>query len=65
MTLTKTAARTVNSRIRALQRERRDWLAGCRMPWGTTWCHDRADEVGEQIRQLEASLVPQVQGALW
>jgi hypothetical protein len=29
------------------------------------WCRDRADEVGEQIRQLEASLAPVVQGALF
>jgi hypothetical protein len=29
------------------------------------WCRDRAAGVGEQIRQLEASLAPTVQGALW
>jgi hypothetical protein len=85
--LTKTARRAVNSQIRALQRERRDWLAGRGMPWGTPWCHgpghlghqeplcegcgtvawcrDRADEVSEQIRQLEAAVVPALQGVLW
>lgn len=36
--VTKTAVRAVNNRIRTLQRERRDWLAGCGMPWGTPWC---------------------------
>lgn len=85
-TLTKTATRGVNRQIRALQRERRDWLAGRGMPWGTlwcsgpggpghqdlcegcatvTWCQHRAAEITEQMRQLEGSLVPQVQGALW
>jgi hypothetical protein len=89
--LTKTATRAVNRQIRALQRERRDWLTGklitdmgwwgipwCRGPGcpghqeslcegcGTVaWCRDRAAEVAGQIRQLEASLVPEVQGALW
>jgi len=29
------------------------------------WSRDRAAEVAGQISQLEASLVPQVQGALW
>lgn len=84
--LTKTAARAVNSRIRALQRERRNWLTGKYAHWGEPWCsgpggpghqdlcegcanverhRDRAEEVAGQIRQLEASLVPEVQGALW
>lgn len=29
------------------------------------WFRDRAEEIAGQIRQLEASLAPQVQGALW
>jgi len=29
------------------------------------WCRARAVEIGEQIRQLEASLVPEVQEVLW
>jgi hypothetical protein len=37
-TLTKTAQRAANRQLRALQRERRDWLAGRWMPWGTPWC---------------------------
>jgi hypothetical protein len=86
-TLTKTAARAVNSRIRALHAERRNWLAGRYLPWGmpwcagpaspyhqegacegcatVAWCRHQAGEIAEQIRQLEASLTPQVQGALW
>lgn len=89
--MTKAAERAINGQIRALQRERRDWLTGkliadmgwWGMPWckgvaspyhqepccegcGTVaWCRDRAAEVGERIRQLEARLAPQVQGALW
>ena len=30
-----------------------------------TWCRDRAAEIAEQIGQLETSLAPQIQGALW
>jgi hypothetical protein len=51
------------------------WCAGPGSPYhqqpccegcGTVaWCRARAAEVGYQIRQLEASLAPQVQGALW
>jgi len=37
-TLTKTAARAVNSRIRLLRSERRNWLAGRYLPWGVPWC---------------------------
>ncbi len=29
------------------------------------WCRDRAEEIGEQIRQFEGSLAPAVQGGLW
>jgi hypothetical protein len=87
VTLTKTAVRAVNSRIRELRRERRNWLAGRYLPWGmpwcagpaspyhqeplcqgcgtVAWCRDRAAEISEQIRCLEASLAPAVQGALW
>lgn len=87
VTLTKTAVRAVNARIRVLRAERRNWLAGKYNHWGTPWCHgpgspghqewpcegcgtvawcgDRAAEVARQIRQLEASLAPPVQGALW
>jgi hypothetical protein len=90
-TLTKTAQRAVSSQIRALQRDRRDWLTGkltadmgwWGLPWcsgpgspghqepvcegcGTVaWCRDRAAEAGQQIRRLEESLAPAVQGALW
>jgi hypothetical protein len=86
-TLTKTAARAVNSRLRALRAERKAWLTGryahWGMPWCTgpasphhqeiccdgcavvAWCRDRAAEIGEQIKSLEASLVPAAQGALW
>lgn len=85
--LTKTAERAVNSRIRELRRERRNWLAGRYAHWGepwcaclaslhhqeiccegcatVAWCRDRAAEIAGQIGQLEASLVPAVQGALW
>lgn len=87
MTLTKTAERAVNSRIRTLRSERRAWLAARYVPQGwpwcdgpgsphhqeiacegcatVAWCGHRAEEIASQIRQLEASLVPQVQGALW
>jgi hypothetical protein len=37
-TLTKSAVRAVNSRIRALRSERRRWLAGRYVPWGWPWC---------------------------
>jgi hypothetical protein len=89
--LTKTAQRAVNRQVRALQRERRDWLTGKLIAdmgcWGAPWCtgpasqyhqeqlcegcgvaawsRDRASEIAEQIRELEASLASQVQGALW
>lgn len=36
--MTKTARRAVNSKIRALQRERRDWLSGRMGWWGVPWC---------------------------
>jgi len=36
--MTKTAARAVNRQIRALQRERRDWLSGTPGWWGVPWC---------------------------
>ena len=86
MTLTKTAARAVNSRIRTLRTERRNWLAGKYTHWGEPWCSgpggpghqdpcegcahvawhgDQAGKVTVQIGQLEASLAPTVQGALW
>jgi hypothetical protein len=87
VTLTKTAGRTLNSRIRTLRAERRNWLAGRYAHWGepwcagpgspyhqepccegcatVAWCRDRAAEISEQITDLEASLVPAVQGALW
>jgi hypothetical protein len=29
------------------------------------WCRHRAAEIAEQIRQLEVSQAPRVQGALW
>jgi hypothetical protein len=32
---------------------------------GIAWCGHRAEEIAGQIRQLEVSLVPQVQEALW
>jgi hypothetical protein len=35
---TKTAQRVINRQIRALHRERRDWLAGRGLPWGVRWC---------------------------
>ncbi len=38
MTLTKTAIRAVNSRIRTLRAERRNWLAGRYTHWGEPWC---------------------------
>lgn len=87
--MTKTQVRAVNARLRALRRERQDWLTGKAVSdwWGipwctgpaspyhleigcdgcavTAWCRERAAEVAGRIRQLEASLVPQVQGALW
>jgi len=37
-TLTKTAARAVNSQIRELRAERRKWAAGRYVPWGWPWC---------------------------
>ncbi len=36
--VTKTATRVVNRRIRELRTERRNWLAGRYVPWGTPWC---------------------------
>ncbi len=87
--MTKTQARALNSRLRALRAERLNWIAGKAIrewwgvPWCTgpasphhqeiccegcatvAWCRDRAAEIAGQIRQLEASLVPVVQGALW
>jgi hypothetical protein len=85
--MTKTRAKAVNSKIRALQAERRNWAAGRYMPWGwpwcagpgsryhqepccegcttVAWCRQRAEEIAGQIRQLEATLAPQVQGVLW
>lgn len=87
MTLTKTAERAVNSKLRTLRAERRNWLAGKYAHWGepwcagpgspyhqepccegcatVAWCRHRAAEIAGQISQLEASLVPVVQGALW
>ena len=87
MTLTKTATQAVNSGIRTLRAERRNWLVGRYTHWGQPWCagpgspyhqepgcegcaavarcRDRAAEISEQITDLEASLVPTVQGVLW
>ena len=87
MTLTKTATRAVNNRIRALRADRRNWLAGRYTHWGqpwcagpgspyhqepgcegcatVAWCRDRAAEVAERVRQLEATPRPEVQGVLW
>lgn len=36
--MTKTAIKAVNQQIRALRRERREWLTGTGLPWGTPWC---------------------------
>lgn len=87
--MTKTQARALNSRLRILRTDRRDWLTGkaIRDWWGVPWCtgpsspyhqdpvcegcgtiaycRDQAAEVAEQIRQLEASLAPVLQGVLW
>ena len=87
--MTKAQARAVNARLRALRRERRDWLTGkaIRDWWGLPWCtgpanpyhqepasegcgvtawgRDRAAGIGEQIRQLEVSLTPQIQEVFW
>lgn len=89
MTLTKTAQRAVNSRIRTLRADRRDWVTGKAIrdwwgiPWCTgpaspyhqeiccegcatvAWCRGRAEEIAGEIGQLEASLMPAVQEALW
>lgn len=86
-TVTKTARRAVNSKIRALRSERLKVLAGRDLHWGTPWCHgpgspghqkplcegcgivamahDEAAVIADQIRQLEESLAPAVQGGLW
>ena len=86
-TLTKTAERAVNSKLRVLRSERRNWLGGKYTHWGmpwcagpgsphhqelccegcatVAWCRNRAAQIAGQISQLEASLVPPVQGALW
>ena len=85
--MTKTAVRAVNSRIRALQRDRKDTLAGRWLPWGLPWCkgpaseyhqeplcegclirslaEDEAARIADRIRQLQASLAPAEQGALF
>ncbi len=35
---TKTAQRAISRQVRALHRQRRDWLAGRGLPWGVPWC---------------------------
>ncbi len=87
MTLTKTAERAVNSKLRTLRAERRNWLAGRYTHWGepwcagpgspyhqeprcegcatVDWCRGRAEEISERITDLEGSLTPVIQGALW
>jgi hypothetical protein len=37
-TLTKTAVRAANRKIRALRAERKRWLRGEYLHWGTPWC---------------------------